>query len=196
MIEYDRPLIRGEKVWLRAFEQEDLEAHWLAVNDGDVAHFTGYRAPQSMRDVQNWYETRVHGSEKQKYFFVISPIGSAEFLGVVMLFGFESRLGGPELGIFVSDKARWGQGLGTDAVNAMLDFAFGSLDINRIWVTTSAQNKRSQRAAQNAGFSVEGTIREHILQHGHFQDSLLMSILRSDWEALVRPRSWDYPLDE
>jgi len=196
MIEFNKPLIRGDKVWLRAYEQEDLQAHWLAVNNGDVTYFTGYIAPQSVHDVQDWYETKVRGDDKQKYFFVISPLGSAEFLGSVMLWNFESRLGGPELGIFLSDKESWGKGLGTDAVNAMLDFGFGSLAIHRVWLTTSARNDRAQRSFQKAGFSLEATIREHILQHGRYHDSLLMSILRGEWEKLERPRSWDYPLEE
>lgn len=87
------------------------------------------------------------------------------------------------MGIALSDKERSGQGLGTDAVTALLDFAFDSLDINRIWLTTGANNERAQRSYEKAGFSVEGTIKEHRLYNDHYQDSLLMSILRSDLDS-------------
>lgn len=195
MIDFNKPLIRGARVWLRAFEQEDLQSQWLAVNDSDVDQFGGSMAPQSHHDLQDWYESIVRGGSRRNYFFVISPLGSSEFIGLVSLYDFESRLNGPELGIAISDKERWGKGFGTDAVNAMLDFAFGSLEINRIWLTTGAANLRAQRSFKKAGFSVEGTIREHTFYNGRWQDALLMSILRSEWEKLDRPRSWDYALD-
>lgn len=188
----NNPLIRGAHVWLRAFEEEDLAYHQQAVNDGDIARFTSYQAPQNRLDVQDWYDTIVRGGENRKYFFVISPLGSSDFIGLISLFAFDSRINGPELGIAITDRDRWGKGLGTDAVNAMLDFAFGSLTLNRIWLTTGVDNERAQRSFEKAGFRVEGTIREHILRHGRWHDSLLMSILRSDWEKLDRPRSWEY----
>jgi RimJ/RimL family protein N-acetyltransferase len=188
----NKPLLRGASIWLRALEEEDLDHQWQVVNNSDVAQFTSYQAPQSRLDVQVWHDTIVRGGGDRKYFFVISPLGSTDFIGLISLFNFESRIGGPELGIALNDPQRWGKGLGTDALNAMLDFAFGSLPINRIWLTTGAENERAQRSFKKAGFSVEGRIRKHILRHGRWEDSLLMSILRSDWEQLDRLRSWDY----
>jgi hypothetical protein len=32
----DRPLLRGEKVWLRPLEERDLSAHTAAINDSEV----------------------------------------------------------------------------------------------------------------------------------------------------------------
>lgn len=195
MIEFEKPLLRGDRVWLRALEQEDLHGQWLSVNDGDIDEFGGSMAPQSHDDLQDWYETIVRGATMRKYFFVISPLGSTDFIGLVSLYDFDGRLGGPELGIAISDKKRWGKGFGTDAVNAIVDFAFGSIDINRIWLHTGATNKRAQRSFQKAGFSIEGTIRDYSLHNGRWHDAVMMSILRSEWEALDRPRSWDYPLE-
>ncbi len=195
MIDCDKPLLRGDRVWLRALEQEDLHAQWLSVNDGDVDQFGGAMLPQSHDDLQEWYETIVCGGTMRKYFFVISPLGSSAFIGVVSLYDFDGQLSGPELGIAISDKKRWGKGFGSDAVNAALDFAFGSININRVWLHTGASNVRAQRAFQKAGFSIEGTLRQHALHNGRWHDAVIMSILRRDWEALERPRSWDYPLE-
>jgi hypothetical protein len=72
-----RAILRGSKVWLRAFERADLDAYTLAINDVDVAYWAGYSAPQSSDKVQDWYEKRVRVQHsKDAYFFVISPLGS------------------------------------------------------------------------------------------------------------------------
>lgn len=188
-----RAVVRGEKVWLRAFEEADLDAYWTAVSDADVSHWAGYVSPPSRAGIRSWYENRVckeHG--KEAFYFVISPIGSDEYVGTIWLWNFDSRIGGPELSIYLSDPGRWGQGLGTDAVNALVDFAFGSLDVHRIWLFTSAKNPRSARSFAKAGFVEEGTIRQNQRRRGEMIDSILMSMLRSEWSDLDRPRGWDH----
>ncbi len=187
------PIVRGAKVWLRAFERADLEAYKAATNDAEVAFWAGYVAPTSSDKVQDWYENRVRAQQgKEAYYFVISPLGSNDFVGTIWLWNMDSRIGGAELSIFIADKAYWGTGIGTDAVNALVDFAFGFLTLHRIWLFTSAENVRAKHAFEKAGFVLEGKIRGNQIRRGKVLDSLLMSMLRSDWESLKRPRSWEY----
>lgn len=184
---------RGAAVWLRAFEREDLAAYQAAVNDADVAFWAGYSAPLSVDTALDWYEKRVRAQHgREAYYYTICPLGSREFLGTIWLWNFGTRLGGAELSIYVADKARWGSGVGTDAVNALTDLAFGFLDLDRIWLVTSAENPRAIRAFEKAGFVTEGRLRQHQRRRGRLLDTMLMAMLRRDWEALSRPRSWDY----
>jgi RimJ/RimL family protein N-acetyltransferase len=191
----ERPLIRGEQIWLRAFEPRDLEPYHAAINDYDLAYWTGHlaRGPLSRDYVQLWYEeTVLTGHRKTGYYYVIAPLGSDEFIGSTWLFNVDSRLGGPELAIFVSDRERWSTGVGTDAIRALTDFGFGYQNFNRIWLTSRASNLRAHGAFRNAGFALEGTLRAHYRAQGEVVDSVLMSLLRTEWEGLERPRSWDY----
>lgn len=188
-----RSIARGSKIWLRAFEHTDLDAYKSAINDVDVAYWAGYIAPQSSDKVYDWYENRVrvqHG--KDAYFFVISPLSSNEFIGTIWLWNFDSRLGGAELSIFIANQSYWGTGIGTDAVNALVDFAFGFLTIERIWLYTSEENERAKHAFEKSGFVVEGKIRGHHIRRGKLFDSFQMSMLRSDWKSLKRIHSWEY----
>ena len=54
----DRPLVRGEKVWLRALEQGDMAAYTAGVNDTEVGGRAGYRWPQSADQSRAWLERR------------------------------------------------------------------------------------------------------------------------------------------
>jgi RimJ/RimL family protein N-acetyltransferase len=62
-----------------------------------------------------------------------------------------------------------------------------------VWLTTGVANERSQRAFAKAGFTREGTLRSTQFDRGSTADAVVMSILRDEWEALPRPRSWDHP---
>jgi RimJ/RimL family protein N-acetyltransferase len=187
----DAPFIRGEKVWLRAYRKEDLAAYERFVTSRD-AQWAGYSAPYSRDGIADWYEKSIrarHGTDA--YYFVVSPLGSDEFIGTTWLWNYDSRLSGPEFSIFMT-AAQWGTGVGTDAVNATLDLAYGFTDADRIWLVTLVRNERAQRSFEKAGFSREGVVRKYHMYRGGFEDGVLMSILRADWEALERPRSWDF----
>jgi RimJ/RimL family protein N-acetyltransferase len=139
--------------------------------------------------VESFFERRASGDE---FFFVISPLGGTDFLGTIWLWNMNGRLGGAELSMFIVAEENRGKGVGTDAINAMLDFAFGNLEHYRIWLTALASNEPARRAFERAGFTKEGVVRGHYLRQGQRFDSVQMSILRPEWEALQRPRSWDH----
>lgn len=56
---------------------------------------------------------------------------------------------------------------------------------------TEAHNLRAQAAYRKAGFTEEGRARHVWFQDGAYQDDLRMALLRDEWEALPRSRSWD-----
>lgn len=186
----ERPIFRGEQVWLRAFEREDLPAYKAAANNPDVVAWTGYFKPQSDEEVERFYQQVVRAADI--HCFAISPLGSRDFLGAVWLRGFGGPMGGPELAIFLGTAVHWGRGLGSDAAGAILDLAFGSLGEHRVWLYTAAANLRAQRAFEKVGFVREGVLRQHSVSRGERVDMVLMAVLKPEWEALGRRRSWAY----
>lgn len=183
--------LRGRRVWLRALEASDLQAYRTAVNSVEVGTWAGFPWPHSADSTERWFadvrERHGHG----EFWFAVSPIGSDEFIGSLWLWNKGSRLDGLELSIMVTAEAGLGRGIGSDAVNAALDFIFGSYEVERVWLTTESSNERAQRAFEKAGFRRDGIIRHHFRREGEWRDSLLMAIVREDWAALERPRSWE-----
>src|SRR4029079_63749 len=88
----------------------------------------------------------------------------------------------------IGEHRRRGQVLGTDTVNTILDFCFGQLRLERVWLVTDSVNERAQHMYRKAGMVEEGRLRRAFYQDGLFQDDVRMAILRSDWEALDRKR--------
>ena len=54
-----------------------------------------------------------------------------------------------------------------------------------------ADNKRAQRSYEKAGFRHEGTLRHGHFVDGRFMDVERMALLRDEWLALDRPKSWE-----
>ena len=82
--------------------------------------------------------------------------------------------------------AKVGQGQGSAFLRALLDFGFGDLGAQRIWLDTSENNLRAQAVYAKAGFTVEGRLRLHDYcpPLGHNVDTFLYGMLRAEWQAL------------
>jgi RimJ/RimL family protein N-acetyltransferase len=75
-----------------------------------------------------------------------------------------------------------GQGEGAAFLRALVDYAFEQLQANRIWLDTSADNLRAQKAYQRAGFKLEGRLRQHEFRPTTQlrDDVLLYGLMRDD----------------
>ena len=163
-----------------------------AVNDREIADLVGFSSPVSKAMSEKWFEDEVvkeHG--KREYFFSICELGSSDAIGQC---GFHHIQAGvrADVAIFLLPE-RCGRGLGTDAMNALVDFGFGELGLERIGLHVSPKNERAIGSYVKSGFSHEGRLRAFRLRRGELVDDLVMSILRVEWAALERPRSWDFP---
>ena len=100
---------------------------------------------------------------------------SGELVGSSGLHGIDWSLGHFEIGYW-SRSGHTGQGLVTEAVRTLADFALGSLHANRVYLQTDARNLRSSRVAELAGFELEGTLRnERRDVHGQLRDTRVYS---------------------
>ena len=71
----------------------------------------------------------------------------------------------------------------TGATHLALDYAFRTLDLNRIEAAVLDDNARSIRVIEKLGFQREGLAREYKLVGGRMRDFWLFSLLRRDWDA-------------
>ncbi len=186
------PLIRGERVFLRPAEKSDLAifVRWFA--DAEMGGYLGMRAPFSLAMEEQWFTRAVEQQGKEHYHFVMCRLDNGQPIGTISLFHVDEVNGSAGVGISIGEKSLWGKGYGTDAMNALLDFGFGQLRMERIWLEVYDYNERAQRSYEKSGYVVEGTQRHANFRLGKFHDVLLMAILRDEWSAQTRKRSWDY----
>jgi RimJ/RimL family protein N-acetyltransferase len=120
---------------------------------------------------------------------------TGEPIGTIGLFAIDRDNGNAGIGISIGDRSLWGQGLGTDAMFALLDFGFGQLRLERLWLDVYDYNARARRSYEKCGFVLEGTQRNAVFKRGRFHDVHLMSILSEEWAAQPRKRMWEYDED-
>ncbi len=85
------------------------------------------------------------------------------------------------------DDAAWGRGYATEASRALLQWAFDTLDLNRVQAETDTRNVASARVLEKLGFVREGTLREDCVVSGEVSDSWVYGLLRRDWRPASEP---------
>ncbi len=86
-----------------------------------------------------------------------------------------------EFGIVIWNKQYWDQGLGAEATQLLLKYAFEQLNLNRVGLQVFAFNDRAIAMYNKVGFQQVGKLRKSVFRDGSYHDELLMDILREDW---------------
>jgi [ribosomal protein S5]-alanine N-acetyltransferase len=81
------------------------------------------------------------------------------------------------------DEPAWGHGFATEAARAVLVWAFGTLDLNRVQAETDTRNLASAGVLEKLGFVREGTLRDDCVVDGDVSDSWVYGLLRREWRA-------------
>lgn len=110
---------------------------------------------------------------------------SQEFIGTVGLNNLKTRDKKAELGYELHPK-KWQQGYTTEAVQAILTYAFEELQLFRMGAITFPANIASNHLLEKIGFTLEGKLRGYLYQNNQSHDALVYSILQSEWKQPVK----------
>ncbi len=185
------PILRSERVYLRALEPSDAEHVHRWYEHADTARLMG-EMPRSLARRRVDAEAATGEAGRDWFAFVICLIADDQPIGRADIFEIDKVNGSAGFGLAIGEHDLRGGGLGTEAVNVIVDFCFGQLRLERVWLVTDSVNQRAQHVYGKAGFVHEGRLRRAFYQDGTFQDDIRMAMLRSEWEAQSRKRSWDY----
>ncbi len=177
------PMIRGRLTFLRAAERADIPTLVRWFNDFGTTRFLGARAPMGLALEERWFEEMLERQGKSAWFFLICRTLDGRPIGTIGLFEVDLTNGSAGIGISIGEPEELGKGLGTDALEALLDFGFGRLRLERMWLDVYDFNARALASYRKAGLRDEGVARHGAYRDGRFVDVLGMSILRDEWVA-------------
>jgi RimJ/RimL family protein N-acetyltransferase len=108
--------------------------------------------------------------------------GEDKILGVCTLFAFMAQCRRAEVGYCLAPAA-WGKGYMHEALQALLDYGFRELGLNRVEADIDPRNTRSATSLERLGFTREGYLRERWIVGDEVSDTALYGLLLRDWNA-------------
>jgi diamine N-acetyltransferase len=179
-------MLKGERVTLRAVERADLPAIHAFRNDPEVeGRVFAAPLPHSLTELEAQYDAREAKPVGERGDIVLAMEVDGAVVGRVILFDEDTVSGTLRLGIAMAGDHQ-GRGLGTEAVDLALGYAFRDLGVRRVWLDVLADNPQAIASYRKSGFVEEGRMRAHYWHDGAHRDAVLMGVLRDEWER--RPR--------
>lgn len=173
--------LEGRRICLRPIDMDDLERFFRWFNDEKLRRFLLLPFPTTRMGERAF----IRKMQELKDGVVLSIIvrKGGRLIGNVSLFKLQSVHRSAELGIAIADLSQASKGYGTEALRLMLDYAFGTLNLNRVELSVHDFNRRALAAYRKAGFVEEGRKRQSYYCDGKYHDDIVMGILRSEWKA-------------
>jgi [ribosomal protein S5]-alanine N-acetyltransferase len=173
-------IIETARLRLRPFRLHDVEAVLSYATDPEWAQYLPVPQPYLREHAEQFVASQVLLDRERHPAWAIEHLGVMSG-GINIRFDFANRVG--ELGYSIA-RSYWGQGLVTEAAQAVLDVAFVACsDLQRIRAMADARNTGSLRVMEKIGMLREGILRQNRITRGESIDEAWCGILRSEWEA-------------
>jgi ribosomal-protein-alanine N-acetyltransferase len=184
------PILRTRRLLLREITFRDTEAIFRIRGDYEVTRHNIGAAYESTADARRLIEQiRKAYRAKAEVRWGITLLGGDN--SVLGMCGYNNWHRIDQRGSIGYDLARayWGRGIMREAVQAITDFGFERMDLNRLEADVGAGNRASINLLKVLGFQHEGTQREHYYEEEEFHDLQVYGLLRREWEPEFRKRS-------
>jgi RimJ/RimL family protein N-acetyltransferase len=177
-------MLYGQRLRLRLVDRGDLPRYVSWIGDPEIRRNLLLILPLSLEREEQWFQAQLQQPLELHPFSVERPIGEDwEHTGGAGLTNLDWRSRSVAIGLFIGEKALWGQGLGTEITELLLTHAFDVLNLHRVHLRVFADNPRAVRVYEKAGFTAEGRQRDAGYRDGAYRDVLLYSVLRREWAA-------------
>jgi len=187
MPDYSELTLSTSRLQLRPLSHADAEALLVVHADGDVMRYTTIPPWKSLDQAYALIERDLKGMPAGRYLCLgIVPTCEGQVVGTCTLFGFNQASRRAEVG-FVLGRSAWGKGYMSEALRALLDYGFSSLDLNRVEADTDPRNLAAAKMLERLGFAKEGHLRERWIVGDEKSDTALYGLLKGDWARPVSP---------
>ena len=175
--------IVAARVAIRRQTEADLPALLEVHADDEVTALLPYGTWTSMADAEAWSQ-RMAGLQAagDALQFVVVDQAVDRAIGTCLLFRHDEGSARVELG-YVLGRSHWGRGLMREALDALLDCAFGRMDLRRIEAQVDTRNAASAALLARLGFTKEGLLRQRWVSKGEVRDVEMFGLLSHEWRS-------------
>lgn len=174
----DSLVLEGERVLLRPLTPSDVTQVYCGwMNDPEVNRFLETRFQHQTEEGLKCYVAQKR-EDPQVIFWAILMKEENRHIGNIKLDPINPIHRTGVIGFLIGEKSYWGQGLITEAICLVCDYAFGVLNLHKLTAGCYSTNIGSAKTLQKAGFVQEGLQREQFLSDNIYVDELLFGLVR------------------
>ncbi|WP_431157471.1 GNAT family N-acetyltransferase [Winogradskyella poriferorum] len=149
--------LKGDKIYLRALEPEDLEFVYTIENDTALWSLSDTKQPYSRYLIREYLKNAKQDIfEAKQLRLAICQQSDNKILGLIDLYDFSPLHKRAGLGILIKEISDRKKGIGSEALNLLVNYAFDILNLHQVYANISETNSASLALFENNGFEKIG----------------------------------------
>ena len=172
--------LKGTNIYLRALEPEDLEFIYAIENNESVWEVSNTQTPYSRFLIRQYLEN-VHQDiyEAKQLRLAICLYDTFHAIGLIDLFDFDPKNNRAGVGIVISNEATRNSGIGSEALQLVINYAFNQLQLHQLYANIGSDNEISLQLFTKFGFQIIGTKKDWIKVNNVFKDEILFQLINN-----------------
>ena len=169
--------LKGDFIYLRALEPEDLEFLYSLENNESIWEVSNTTVPFSKFILKQYLENSYKDIfEAKQLRLVICKSDSNKAIGCIDLFDFEPKHKRIGVGIIISSKEDSQKGYATEGLKLIIDYVFLHLNLHQIYANITEDNTASLSLFIKANFKKVGVKKDWIYSLGKYKNESIISI--------------------
>lgn len=166
--------IETERLILKCLDETHANKTYLGwVTDPDVTRYMEMRHTTFTQDALREHIEAMNRSADSLQLGIFTK-DSGCHIGNIKLGPILKHHRNADLGLLLGDKSVWGQGYGSEAIDAMSNYAHKFLNLHRITAGCYEGNTGSVKAFTKCGYLEDGRLKQYFFCEGEWQDCIVL----------------------
>lgn len=166
-----------EPIKANYFCKKDIPIKVSWMNDKRINNHMFFSLPATIKNTETWFELNKENKNRVDFSFT----SNGEFVAMGGFTTINYKAEHSEFYIMVNPDMH-GKGIGSKVSYWMYNYAFLELSLNKIYLYTNNENIAAYKMYENAGFSLEGILRQHKSKNDELLDRRFYGLLREEWK--------------
>lgn len=152
--------LKGNHIYLRALEPEDLEFVYRIENDTTLWQLSDTQTPYSRFLIKQYLENAQQDIFEAKQLRLAICDKNDSTIGLIDVFDFDIKNKRAGIGILIQNEENRNQGYGKEALELLTNYCFKTLHLHQLYANISEDNSASLKLFERNSFKIVGLKKE------------------------------------
>ena len=170
-------LLHDNDITLRNWTMDDSQQLSIIANNKNIANTLtdSFPSPYTINDSKLFIERSIN--DKDNIFLAIC-LNSIVVGSIAIVFQKDIYRKTAIISYYVAEEY-WNREIGSKAIKMLVEYVFDRYDIERISAEPFERNSGSRKALENAGFKLEGVLKNNVFKNNELQNSCIYARVRA-----------------
>jgi ribosomal-protein-alanine N-acetyltransferase len=173
--------IETSRLILQGLSPSDMKYIFEQCSKPEIKRILGHRSEEDYQKEEYKHKNGYSTYNRSFLLFLLTDKASNTMIGRCGIHNWNVEHRRAEIGYVMEDEAYKRKGLMTEALGAVIEYGFNTLDLNRIEALVGIGNIPSLRLMEKYNFVKEGVLRQHHYAADRYEDSVLFSRLYHEY---------------